>query len=63
MSSTATPLHNQLAHLAERVRQVRAMPMLARAACVDELVALQLDLFGALIDRIEPTGAPRHDHG
>ena len=50
-------LTNQLAHLTDRVNHIRSLPMYAKAAHVDELVTLQLSLFGALVDRVNEISA------
>jgi len=46
-------LSHQVAYLAVRVDQVRALPMIQRVNCVEELLALQLALLGEMAQAIE----------
>lgn len=43
-------LQDQLAHLINRTNEVRRLPLWARANMINELLELQLALFGAIVD-------------
>jgi len=56
-------LQAQLAHLSQRIQQVKSLPALARVAYVDELLSLQLSLLGSMVDAVTDLEAQQRVQG